>query len=74
MKQINQMIQKGHLVPFYLTKYLQELFDEEVYIQITDDDKFLYRSGKILSGELKKIAISVSNYQRGMEKITKRDN
>lgn len=33
----------GHLVPFMMTKYLQELFDAELFIQITDDEKFLYK-------------------------------
>jgi len=30
----------GHLVPFVMTKYLQDLFDVPVIIQITDDEKF----------------------------------
>ena len=33
----------GHLIPFYFTKYLQQLFNAMVYIQITDDEKFLFK-------------------------------
>ncbi|MDT7895513.1 MAG: tryptophan--tRNA ligase [Desulfurococcales archaeon] len=31
----------GHLIPFILTKWLQDRFDVNVYIMITDDEKFL---------------------------------
>jgi tryptophanyl-tRNA synthetase len=31
----------GHLIPFYFTKWLQEKFNVNLYIQITDDEKFL---------------------------------
>jgi tryptophanyl-tRNA synthetase len=31
----------GHLIPFLLTKWLQEKFDVEIYIQIPDEEKFL---------------------------------
>ncbi len=33
----------GHLTPFLFTKYLQDLFDVELYIQFTDDEKFLFK-------------------------------
>lgn len=33
----------GHLVPFLFTKYLQEAFDVPLVIQMTDDEKFLFR-------------------------------
>lgn len=33
----------GHLVPFLFTAYLQKLFGVYVVIQITDDEKFLFR-------------------------------
>lgn len=33
----------GHIIPFYFTKWLQEKFDVNVYIQITDDEKFLVK-------------------------------
>lgn len=32
----------GHLVPFLFTKYLQDVFDAPVVIQLTDDEKFLF--------------------------------
>ena len=31
----------GHILQFYLTKWLQDKFHSNVYIQITDDEKFL---------------------------------
>jgi len=31
----------GHLIPFMLTKWVQEKFSVNVYIEITDDEKFL---------------------------------
>eukprot|EP01064_Diplonema_japonicum_P010791 TRINITY_DN1802_c0_g1_i4.p1 TRINITY_DN1802_c0_g1~~TRINITY_DN1802_c0_g1_i4.p1 ORF type:complete len:402 (+),score=111.63 TRINITY_DN1802_c0_g1_i4:43-1248(+) len=33
----------GHAVPFMLTKYLQDQFDVPLVIQMTDDEKFLFR-------------------------------
>ncbi|KPM05729.1 tryptophan-tRNA ligase, cytoplasmic-like protein [Sarcoptes scabiei] len=33
----------GHLVPFIFTKWLQETFDVPLVIQLTDDEKFLWR-------------------------------
>ena len=30
----------GHLIPWILTKYLQDAFGSELYFQITDDEKF----------------------------------
>ena len=34
----------GHLVPFMFTQYLQKAFGAQVVIQITDDEKFLFRN------------------------------
>ena len=34
----------GHILQFYLTKWLQDKFHTTVYIQITDDEKFLEES------------------------------
>ena len=31
----------GHLIPFLVTKYLQELFDCPVFIQLSTDEKLL---------------------------------
>ncbi len=33
----------GHLIPFQFTKYLQDLFDCNLYIQIPDDEKYLFK-------------------------------
>jgi tryptophanyl-tRNA synthetase len=33
----------GHLVPFLFTKYLQDLFEAPLVIQLTDDEKFLWK-------------------------------
>jgi len=33
----------GHLVPFIMTKYLQEVFNVPLVIQMTDDEKFLWK-------------------------------
>ena len=33
----------GHLVAWHLTKFLQDKFDAELYFQITDDEKFLFK-------------------------------
>ncbi len=33
----------GHLLPFVFTKWLQDRFDVDLIIQITDDEKFIFR-------------------------------
>lgn len=33
----------GHLIPFYFTKWLQDVFDCPLVIQLTDDEKFLWK-------------------------------
>ncbi len=33
----------GHIMPFYLTKWLQEKFGANLYIQITDDEKYYFK-------------------------------
>ncbi len=33
----------AHLIPFWFTKYVQDLFDCNLYIQIPDDEKFLFK-------------------------------
>ena len=32
----------GHLMPWLFTKYLQDLFDSNLYFQMTDDEKYLF--------------------------------
>lgn len=34
----------GHIIPFYFTKWLQDRFKANIYIQLTDDEKFLEES------------------------------
>jgi len=35
----------GHLVPFILTKWLQDAFKVPLVVQLTDDEKFLWKGG-----------------------------
>jgi len=44
----------GHLIPFMFTKYLQEAFDVPLIVQMTDDEKFLWKNLK--ADEAKKMA------------------
>ncbi|MGC8571989.1 MAG: tryptophan--tRNA ligase [Candidatus Micrarchaeia archaeon] len=46
----------GHLIPFLLTKWLQEKFDVELYIQIPDEEKFLAKKNIKDIEEIRKIA------------------
>jgi len=39
----------GHLMSFYLTKWFQDIFDVNVYIQIPDEEKFLFKKDLSLS-------------------------
>ena len=34
----------GHLLPLVFTKYLQDKFKAKVYLQLTDDEKFLFKN------------------------------
>jgi tryptophanyl-tRNA synthetase len=40
----------GHLVPFLMTKWLQDAFDVPLVIQMTDDEKFLWK-GEYVDGD-----------------------
>jgi len=44
----------GHLIPFLFTKWLQEKFKVNVYIELTDDEKFLEPKRKLSLEETKK--------------------
>uniref|UniRef100_A0A915DPC2 Tryptophan--tRNA ligase, cytoplasmic n=1 Tax=Ditylenchus dipsaci TaxID=166011 RepID=A0A915DPC2_9BILA len=46
----------GHLIPFMFTKYFQEAFDVPLIIQMTDDEKFLWKDMSL--EEAKKMAIN----------------
>ncbi|ELQ76384.1 Cytoplasmic tryptophanyl-tRNA synthetase, partial [Trachipleistophora hominis] len=37
----------GHVIPFMLCKYLQDIFDVPLVIQITDDEKYLFKDLQI---------------------------
>jgi tryptophanyl-tRNA synthetase len=39
----SEALHLGHMVPFMFTKYLQEAFDVPLVIQLTDDEKFLFK-------------------------------
>eukprot|EP00636_Phaeomonas_parva_P014981 CAMPEP_0118873780 /NCGR_PEP_ID=MMETSP1163-20130328/15445_1 /TAXON_ID=124430 /ORGANISM="Phaeomonas parva, Strain CCMP2877" /LENGTH=642 /DNA_ID=CAMNT_0006809087 /DNA_START=154 /DNA_END=2082 /DNA_ORIENTATION=- len=39
----SEALHLGHLIPFTLTKWLQEAFDVPLVIQLTDDEKFLFK-------------------------------
>jgi len=39
----SESLHLGHLVPFLFTKYLQEAFDVPLVIELTDDEKFLFK-------------------------------
>ncbi len=47
----------GHLVPLMFTKWLQDKLDTNLYLEITDDEKFMYKRDRTL-GEIEKIADS----------------
>src|SRR4029078_3717989 len=36
------MVHLGHLMPWFLTKYLQDKFDSPLLFQMTDDEKFFF--------------------------------
>lgn len=33
----------GHAIPFIMNQYLQQAFDVPIVIQVTDDEKYMYR-------------------------------
>jgi len=44
----------GHIIPFYFTKWLQDKFNANLYIQVTDDEKFLEEKRNLSWEEVKK--------------------
>lgn len=44
----------GHIIPFYFTKWLQDKFDANLYIQVTDDEKFLEEKRNLSWEEVRK--------------------
>lgn len=45
----------GHMVPFIFTKWLQDVFDVPLVIELTDDEKFLFKQ-KLTIKDVKKFA------------------
>ncbi|KAL3313767.1 Tryptophan--tRNA ligase, cytoplasmic [Cichlidogyrus casuarinus] len=43
----SQSLHVGHMIPFLMTKWLQETFDVPLVIQLTDDEKFLWKGLKL---------------------------
>ncbi|PIK51377.1 putative tryptophan--tRNA ligase, cytoplasmic [Apostichopus japonicus] len=39
----SEAMHMGHLIPFIFTKWLQDVFDVPLVVQMTDDEKFLWR-------------------------------
>ena len=44
----------GHLIPFLFTKWLQDTFDVPLVIQMTDDEKYLWK------GDIEKVTHAIS--------------
>ncbi|CAM9562173.1 unnamed protein product [Chrysoparadoxa australica] len=40
----SESLHLGHLIPFHFTKWLQDAFQAPLVIQLTDDEKFLFKS------------------------------
>jgi tryptophanyl-tRNA synthetase len=51
----------GHTIPFLFTKYLQDAFDVPLVIQITDDEKYIYRPECELEGPKGTIQMGINN-------------
>lgn len=45
----------GHMVPFIFTKWLQDVFDAPLIVEMTDDEKFLFKP-KLTIDDVKKFA------------------
>lgn len=46
----------GHMIPFIFTKWLQDVFDVPLVIELTDDEKFLFKQ-KLTIEDVKRFAI-----------------
>ena len=51
----------GHCIPFIFTQYLQRVFDVPLVIQITDDEKYIYRPELDLEGKKGTMAMGIAN-------------
>ncbi|XP_061396114.1 tryptophan--tRNA ligase, cytoplasmic-like [Musca vetustissima] len=43
----SESLHLGHLIPFIMTKYLQEAFDVPLVIQMSDDEKAIWKDLKV---------------------------
>ena len=39
----SEALHLGHMIPFHFTKWLQDTFDRPLVIQLTDDEKFIFK-------------------------------
>lgn len=53
-----EALHMGHAIPFIMTRYLQQAFDVPLVVQVTDDEKYLYRPELDLE---KTIKMGISN-------------
>ena len=51
----------GHCIPFIFTQWLQRVFDVPLVIQITDDEKYIYKPEIELDGPKGSIAMGLQN-------------
>lgn len=49
----SESLHLGHLLPFFLVKWLQDVFDCPLVIQLTDDEKFLFKKDLTLQETVK---------------------
>lgn len=52
---LSDSLHLGHMVPFIFTKWLQDVFDVPLVIELTDDEKFLFKQ-KLTIPDVKKFA------------------
>lgn len=52
---LSDSLHLGHMVPFIFTKWLQDVFDVPLVIELTDDEKFLFKP-KLTISDVKKFA------------------
>lgn len=52
---LSDSLHLGHMVPFIFTKWLQDVFDVPLVIELTDDEKFLFKP-KLTIEDVKKFA------------------
>lgn len=52
---LSDLMHLGHMVPFIFTKWLQDVFDVPLVIEMTDDEKFLFKQ-KLTIADVKRFA------------------